>query len=66
MQQNLHTLDEQKESQCRGCALARTKKVKFEGLGWIVRLQQKGKQFFLTLAKEIALGNVLQKGDSLH
>lgn len=39
---------------------------KFVGLGWNVRLQQKGKQYFLTLAKEVAIGNALQKGDPIN
>ena len=38
----------------------------FEGLGWLVRLQQKKTNFFLTLAREVALGSALRKGDPLH
>ena len=37
----------------------------FEGLGWKIRLQQKRANYFLTLAKEIVLGNVLKKGDEV-
>ena len=37
----------------------------FQSLGWVVRLQQKSHQYFLTLAKEIALGSGLKKGDQL-
>jgi len=35
----------------------------FEGLGWQVKLQQKRQQYLLTLAKEVALGCGLKKGD---
>ncbi len=38
----------------------------FEGLGWSVRLQQKKTNFFLTLAKELVIGNALKKGDAMH
>ncbi|MEM4263327.1 MAG: hypothetical protein QW666_00330 [Candidatus Woesearchaeota archaeon] len=38
----------------------------FEGLGWQVRLQQKRTNYFLTLVKEIVLGNALRKGDLLY
>jgi len=37
----------------------------FEGIGWSVRLQQKRTNFFLTLAKEIVVGNALKKGDAV-
>jgi hypothetical protein len=40
-------------------------KSKFEGIGWSVRLQQKRANFFLTLAKELVVGNALQKGDEV-
>lgn len=39
--------------------------VRFEGIGWKIRLQQKRANYFLTLAKEIVLGNVLKKGDEV-
>ena len=39
--------------------------VSFQGLGWKVRLQQKATNYFLSLVKEIVLGNALKKGDSL-
>ncbi|MBW2972798.1 hypothetical protein KY346_00215 [Candidatus Woesearchaeota archaeon] len=39
--------------------------VSFQGLGWKVLLQQKRTNYFLTLVKEIVLGNALKKGDSL-
>ena len=42
-----------------------TTKTFFQSLGWVVRLQQKRHQYFLTLAKEIALGSGLKKGDQL-
>lgn len=38
---------------------------RFEGLGWKIRLQQKRRSFFLTLAKEIVVGNGLRKGDDV-
>jgi hypothetical protein len=37
----------------------------FEGLGWKVKLQQKRQQYLLTLAKEVALGSGLKRGDDL-
>ncbi len=40
--------------------------VSFQGLGWKVRLQQKRRQYFLTLVREIALGSCLKRGDSLY
>ncbi len=42
-----------------------TTKGNFEGVGWSVRLQQKRANFFLTLAKELVVGNALQKGDEV-
>ena len=42
-----------------------TIRAKFEGLGWNVRLQQKGKQYFLTLVKEVAEGSLLMKGQPI-
>ena len=37
----------------------------FEGIGWRIRLRQKRTNYFLTLAKEIVVGNGLRKGDDL-
>ncbi len=37
----------------------------FEGIGWKVRLQQKNTNYFLTLAKEIVVGNALKRGDDI-
>lgn len=37
----------------------------FEGIGWKVRLQQKRSNFFLTLSKELILGNALKRGDEI-
>lgn len=37
----------------------------FEGMGWKIHLQQKRTNYFLTLAKEIVLGNALKRGDNL-
>ena len=37
----------------------------FEGIGWKIRLQQKRTNFFLTLAKEIVIGNALKRGDEV-
>mgnify|MGYP001566134559 CR=1 FL=1 len=39
--------------------------VRFEGLGWKIRLRQRRTNYFLTLAKEIVIGNGLRKGDDL-
>jgi hypothetical protein len=41
-------------------------KSKFEGIGWSVRLQQKRANFFLTLAKELVVGNGLKRGDPVY
>lgn len=38
----------------------------FEGLGWKVRLRKKRESFFLTLVKQVVLGNVLKSGDELY
>ena len=38
----------------------------FEGIGWRFRLQQKRANYFLTLAKEIVIGNALQRGDEIR
>lgn len=38
----------------------------FEGIGWKVKLQQKRTNYFLTLAKEIVVGNALKKGDEVY
>ncbi|MBW3002316.1 hypothetical protein KY338_04095 [Candidatus Woesearchaeota archaeon] len=40
--------------------------VSFQGLGWKVLLQQKRTNYFLTLVKEIVLGNALKRGDELY
>lgn len=37
----------------------------FEGIGWKIRLQQNRTNYFLTLAKEIVVGNALKKGDEV-
>lgn len=37
----------------------------FQGLGWRVRLQQRRSNYFLTLIKELVVGNGLGKGDPL-
>lgn len=42
------------------------RKAFFQGLGWKVKLQQKQTNYFLTLAKEIVLGNALKRGDELY
>jgi len=34
-------------------------------MGWKIHLQQKRTNYFLTLAKEIVLGNALKRGDNL-
>lgn len=39
--------------------------VYFEGIGWKIRLQKKRSNYFLTLAKEIVIGNALKKGDEV-
>jgi len=38
----------------------------FSGLGWKVKIQKKGSNAFLTLAKEVLRGNLLSRGDSLY
>lgn len=43
----------------------RARKAQFEGIGWKIRLQQKRSNYFLTVAKEIVLGNALKRGDDL-
>ncbi len=40
--------------------------VEFQGLGWDVRLRYKRRNYFLTLAKEVVLGNGLKQGDILR
>jgi hypothetical protein len=37
----------------------------FAGLGWKVKLQQKRQQYLLTLAKEVAVGSGLKRGDDM-
>jgi len=37
----------------------------FSGIGWKVKLQQKRQQYLLTLAKEVALGSGLRRGDDM-
>ncbi|MBD3361476.1 hypothetical protein GF358_01660 [Candidatus Woesearchaeota archaeon] len=39
--------------------------VSFQGLGRKVLLQQRRTNYFLTLVRELVLGNALKKGDSL-
>lgn len=39
---------------------------KFVGLGWKVRLQQRRHQYFLSLVREVAIGNALKKGDEIY
>jgi hypothetical protein len=48
---------------CGGAAAG--KAACFEGIGWKIRLQQKRTNYFLTLAKEVVLGNALKKGDEI-
>ncbi len=38
----------------------------FEGVGWRIRLQQKRGYFFITLAKELIVGNMLKRGHPLY
>ena len=40
--------------------------INFLGLGWKVKLQKRRYSYFLTLMKEIILGNGLKTGDSLY
>jgi hypothetical protein len=37
----------------------------FEGIGWSARLQQHRAYYFLTLAKEVVIGNALKRGDNM-
>ena len=37
----------------------------FDGIGWKIRLQQKRSNYFVTIAKEIILGNALERGDNI-
>jgi hypothetical protein len=37
--------------------------LKFQGICWKLRLQAKRTQYFVTIMKEIVLGNALRKGD---
>ena len=39
--------------------------VSFIGLGWRVKLQKRRTSYFLTLVREIVLGNGLKQGDEL-
>jgi hypothetical protein len=39
--------------------------VSFQGLGWKVILHQKNTNYFLSLVKEIVLGNALKRNDEL-
>lgn len=39
---------------------------RFLGFGWKVRLQHKRTSHFLTLVKELVLGNALRTGDELY
>ncbi len=36
------------------------------GLGWKIKVQQGSRNFSITLAREIVLGNLLQKKDELY
>ncbi len=38
----------------------------FEGIGWSVRLQQTRTNYFMTLAKEVVIGNALKRGDAVY
>ncbi len=38
----------------------------FQGIGWKIRLQQKRTNYFLTLAKEVVIGNALKRGDDIY
>ncbi len=41
-------------------------KPEFEGLGWRVKIQHKRGHYFLTIMKELILGNFLREGDYVH
>jgi len=53
------------QDQNRGNALVPNQNTIFEGVGWKVRLQQKRSYFFLTMAKELVVGNALKRGDDV-
>jgi hypothetical protein len=36
------------------------------GIGWIRKIQQHRANYFLTIPKEVVVGNGLRSGDSLH
>lgn len=36
------------------------------GLGWKVKIQEKKRNYSFTLAKELVLGNLLNKGDEIY
>ena len=38
---------------------------RFEGIGWKIRIQKKRSNYFLTLAKEVVIGNALKKSDDV-
>nr|AQS33890.1 hypothetical protein [uncultured archaeon] len=40
--------------------------LEFQGLGWEVKLRSKRNNHFITLRREIVLGNGLKMGDSLY
>ncbi len=40
--------------------------IDFKGLGWKIKLQERKKNYFITLVKELVLGNLLKKGDELY
>ncbi len=40
--------------------------INLQGLGWVVRLQNRGRNFGISLVKELVLGNALKKGSELY
>ncbi len=36
------------------------------GLGWKIKVQERKRNYLITLAKEIVLGNIIHKGDELY
>ncbi len=38
----------------------------FDGLGWKLKVQEKKRQHILGLPKQVIIGNMLNKGDSLY
>ena len=40
--------------------------INFQGLGWKKKLQERRRNYYITIAKELILGNFLKRGDELH